>query len=719
MRRIRIATKDDIQAILSLCVKKRITTMKESDSYKRYIRSNLKNFIVVCNAMDEVTGFMKVRPYNSKKVKIEHLCVDNNSITIAKELVAGLKSRYNIIEYRGKNSKSLGFKNGVINVTSVNLKYIINDKLKTRYETLDGIKYLVAPVVLVREQVLNGEFLPADEIEKSALGWNGRPVVVYHPEEKDGSPASANRPDMVKSYEVGRLFNIEYEPESTKLKGEIWIDISKASRKNPDTKKAIDMIQHSDELQVSTGYFVTKFVDVSGEYDGVEYNGIQQNILPDHLALLPEEEGACNWEDGAGVRNNRLFTAMKNIFKTNMQSSIHDLLVDELQKVGEDAKKVEDIYYEDGNSYVVYKTKNKRNKDVMRRCEFEYDKETDTIIIGDIFDEVEPVLQYKTKTTRNNRRNNVMNKKKLVLQIMANSGGKLKGKETQAMLMKLDINTLKGLLAKNKTKKVTKKKAEPKANKRVARRINKIMSKEIALNEADEEELLLVSELVDMDESEIIDFVEGLSEGDVEEVLTILDDVIDELEVVEELVDDTSEIEAAIEEIEDVIAIVEDAEGLESDGSEDDDMADNELDAEELEEPGEEDEDELVDELESVSNRRNRRNRKMTMNDYIKNIPDRDAREFISNGMTNAKTYKNNLIKKITRNKSAGWTKDELTIMSMKQLEKIAKSLSINVDYSVNSISGFESKGKKKNDGEGVPLSVNIFRPEEKKKGDK
>jgi hypothetical protein len=58
-----------------------------------------------------------------------------------------------------------------------------NERLNLRHETIDGTRYLVAPVVLVREQVLNGEFLPAEEIEKSAPGWNDRTVVVHHPKQ--------------------------------------------------------------------------------------------------------------------------------------------------------------------------------------------------------------------------------------------------------------------------------------------------------------------------------------------------------------------------------------------------------------------------------------------------------------------------------------------------------------------------------------------------------
>lgn len=50
--------------------------------------------------------------------------------------------------------------NGVVN----------KEKLKTRRETIDGVKYLVAPAVMVAEAVLNGELLPAEEIQRSCEG---------------------------------------------------------------------------------------------------------------------------------------------------------------------------------------------------------------------------------------------------------------------------------------------------------------------------------------------------------------------------------------------------------------------------------------------------------------------------------------------------------------------------------------------------------------------
>jgi len=234
---------------------------------------------------------------------------------------------------------------------STKSKLYVNEKLNLQRKTLDGVKYLVAPVVMVREQVLNGEFLPADEIEKSVPGWNGRPVVCHHPKSCDGDDVTANSPDSIPDYEVGRIFNVSYDPETTKLKGEAWLDIAKMS-KNKETKAAYDMILKNKCLEVSTGYFVNSPQSISGNHNEVEYTAVQRDILPDHLALLPGDVGACSWEDGAGIRHNSrnpvmaaLDTIKNALLKNNDQVNIMEKLNVALQE------RDPSVYYTHSNLY--------------------------------------------------------------------------------------------------------------------------------------------------------------------------------------------------------------------------------------------------------------------------------------------------------------------------------------------------------------------------------
>lgn len=163
-----------------------------------------------------------------------------------------------------------------------------------------GEKYLVAPVVAVAEGVLNGGFLPFQEIQKSAPGWNGAPVTITHPTDENGDFVPASNPEILEQYQIGFLANAEaVEP---KLVGELWVNLGavkwlteNANSLGEAAKAAADMLREGDALEVSTGYW-HGIVTESGEFQGEEFEAVQVDLLPDHLALLPNDEGACNWE---------------------------------------------------------------------------------------------------------------------------------------------------------------------------------------------------------------------------------------------------------------------------------------------------------------------------------------------------------------------------------------------------------------------------------------
>lgn len=172
------------------------------------------------------------------------------------------------------------------------------DQTAVRYETLDGKACIVVPVVMARAGVvMNGSLTILDELDPNA--WNGRPVTVGHPETPEGEFQTASAPDVVPEWCVGQLFNAKVEDDA--LKAEAWIDIGKARKVRPGL---IATIKSGEPLDVSTGFFADD-EEATGVSNGREYQVISRNWRPDHLALLPDEEGACNWEDGCGVRSNR------------------------------------------------------------------------------------------------------------------------------------------------------------------------------------------------------------------------------------------------------------------------------------------------------------------------------------------------------------------------------------------------------------------------------
>jgi hypothetical protein len=192
-----------------------------------------------------------------------------------------------------------------------------------RHEQHNGDDYIVAPVVAVQEMVLKGELLPMEEIEASVPAWNGRVTPVGHPTDDDGEFRSANSPAVHDSEVVGRFFEADTSDEA--LVGSVYVNVDESKRLYDETgnerfvKPGVVLASHAesddvarlmsnveyevqtdDILEVSTAYFYRR-EDAMGTHDGGEYDAVQRDIRPDHLALLPNAVGECSAEDGCGA----------------------------------------------------------------------------------------------------------------------------------------------------------------------------------------------------------------------------------------------------------------------------------------------------------------------------------------------------------------------------------------------------------------------------------
>lgn len=166
---------------------------------------------------------------------------------------------------------------------------------KMKYE---GREHIVVPVIMAKaDVVMNGAVLPEEEY--FADSWNGVPVTVGHPETPKGEFLSANDPKVLTQWAIGRIFNTYVEAGS--LRAEAWIDVARANKVFPGL---VQRLVDGEQIDVSTGYFADA-EEASGILFGQEYNAVHRNVRPDHLAFLPNEEGACNWEDGCGIRANK------------------------------------------------------------------------------------------------------------------------------------------------------------------------------------------------------------------------------------------------------------------------------------------------------------------------------------------------------------------------------------------------------------------------------
>lgn len=176
---------------------------------------------------------------------------------------------------------------------------------KVRKEKLQGRDYLVVPMVMLTEGVHNGSngplYYPSDELTKTPVVWNHKPIVVYHPE-SNGQGISACAPEVLEKQSVGIVLNTRAVRDRkgkrlAKLRAEAWLDEARIDEVDPRIREHLNA---NKVMEVSTGVF-TDNVGPEGEWNGEKYVAVARNYRPDHLALLPDKVGACSVAKGAGL----------------------------------------------------------------------------------------------------------------------------------------------------------------------------------------------------------------------------------------------------------------------------------------------------------------------------------------------------------------------------------------------------------------------------------
>jgi len=171
-----------------------------------------------------------------------------------------------------------------------------NALLSWREESIGDKSYFVVNGVPLVEGVLNGRLVEAKEFGAFVKDWNGVPVVMRHPKSNGGS-ARVISPDVPV---VGRFYNAKLD--GTRLVGEFWLDPDMLQEQ--DGQELISMIKASKPVEISTGYYAES-VPTTGQWNGKDYGLVDQNLHPDHIALLPDEIGACSVADGCGLNRNQ------------------------------------------------------------------------------------------------------------------------------------------------------------------------------------------------------------------------------------------------------------------------------------------------------------------------------------------------------------------------------------------------------------------------------
>lgn len=199
-------------------------------------------------------------------------------------------------------SKLMGNKKRLEEVFVTNT--LMLNEYTTRNSSLKGQDYLVVPVVMIVEGVLNRIRYAKDDMWESASLWNGVPLVLNHPE--DGF--SANRREILEDFGLGQVLNTRYDEflvsenegrYKGRLSAEAWFNIEETKRLAPDL---YGRLISKDQVEVSTGLIIDVAYADNSYYEGNLFEYLSSNYKPDHLAILPNDLGACSIADGCGIR---------------------------------------------------------------------------------------------------------------------------------------------------------------------------------------------------------------------------------------------------------------------------------------------------------------------------------------------------------------------------------------------------------------------------------
>lgn len=180
---------------------------------------------------------------------------------------------------------------------------VINLSGKVRRDTLHGREHLVAPCTLIVPGVLNGSrgplYYPAAEIAENYEAWNHMPLVVYHPN-SNGQHISARSASVLNEQGVGVLLNAKIGKNGA-LKGEAWFDVERVEAVD---NRILTALQGGKKIELSTGLYTTNYA-TPGVVNGRMYDYVARKYKPDHLAILPDQVGACSLKDGCGILVNQ------------------------------------------------------------------------------------------------------------------------------------------------------------------------------------------------------------------------------------------------------------------------------------------------------------------------------------------------------------------------------------------------------------------------------
>ncbi|OCG35588.1 DUF2213 domain-containing protein [Gilliamella sp. Gris1-4] len=188
---------------------------------------------------------------------------------------------------------------------SVNVLSVVNSKSKISTQIIDGKEHIVIKdvVPIVDDIVMNGIFYPADEINKSYMTLNDNLMPLDHPRINNENVSALN-PQAINNFYIG-AWGRNVRKSNDRVLMDAYIDRKFAE----STEKGRLLVNRLDDMMsgknttpihVSTGLTYTPD-NQSGTSKGKRYKSIARNMKFDHVAILPDKQGAATPDDGVGI----------------------------------------------------------------------------------------------------------------------------------------------------------------------------------------------------------------------------------------------------------------------------------------------------------------------------------------------------------------------------------------------------------------------------------
>lgn len=204
----------------------------------------------------------------------------------------------------------------------VNIRSTVN-KAAIRKEKRNGRDVIIVPsATLPDDVVMNGILYPAAEIEKSFKGLERTPAPLGHPE-INGKFVSASDPEGINQGWIG-AWNENVRRENGRVFLDKVIDVERANE-SPGGKRVLAAIEKGEAVHTSNALLC----ELEAANGDVDYKFIARNMVWDHDAILLDEVGAAQPDQGVGMMVNR---AGKDIEVVN--STLDDCFDHEIDYAG-------------------------------------------------------------------------------------------------------------------------------------------------------------------------------------------------------------------------------------------------------------------------------------------------------------------------------------------------------------------------------------------------